>query len=188
MDSLKKLEKSNRVAFIVTLILVVFSMICCIIGFPKGDVGTYFNKLSDVAVDVLILAYALWGYKKPHGNLLRCTFFIFGAMVMLKCIFSGTRLVSDTLQLIVNGITGLAAIIITYISGRLNKIEKNKRLMVFVGILLLACSMIVIFSRPIFTFRRIITLINHPVCWTALCFIYIARFEQHKAAGLEDKA
>ena len=80
----------------------------------------------------------------------------------------------------------LAALIIVYVSGRLNKIEKNKKLLALAGLL-----MFTHYIMPVFKGNVVLNSLLGSVCplliMFALGFAYTARFEEHKAAGLEEK-
>ncbi|MBQ0136335.1 MAG: hypothetical protein KBS43_06335, partial [Oscillospiraceae bacterium] len=93
----------------------------------------------------------------------------------------------EYLNTIVNAGTGIATVLAAYIGGRLDKIEKNKPLMVVTGVVLLASVIVVQFVLSGFIFPRTVGTCVRLFVWIALCTAYVARYEEHKAAGLADK-
>ena len=78
--------------------------------------------------------------------------------------------------------TGLAAILVSYISGRLNKIEKNKYLFTVVLVLLAVRAFINVDNRSM-----MLADINEIILWLDLNCAYMLRFAQHKEAGLSEE-
>ncbi len=114
--------------------------------------------------------------------MLRGLFFTFGVNLAVQCVLP--KPVCNTLQIISSFCVVLGALIVTYIAGRLNKIEKNKILLTVSGILLLG-SCLWIIERG-FEIRRLINSFEPIIIHAALSFAYIARYEEHKTAGLEE--
>ena len=136
----------------------------------------------------MILYYMLFGYKKPHGNSLRNIFVISAILIIARLILPHTHIENDVLRYVAKSGFGLAAILIAFVGGRLNKIKQNKILMIIIGVSLLIPSVIVAASFPEFIFMRAVSSMAQPIGWLALSLAYVARYEEHKAAGLADKA
>lgn len=81
-----------------------------------------------------------------------------------------------------------SALLMTYVAGRLNKIEKNRVLLALSGILLLIARILIAiyYNIPQVDIVAVISQFSPLIVLTALSFAYIARYEEHKAAGLED--
>ena len=84
--------------------------------------------------------------------------------------------------------------LVAYIAGRLNKLEKNKILLIVIGVALTVNIILgIIVRKPLmesFAFEILLPIFRHSiylVVLAALGFAYTARYEEHKAAGLEDK-
>jgi len=90
----------------------------------------------EIVMYLLICFYAFVGYKKPHGNLLRYLMFAFGLMLISR-IYVCSFFLHELTCLIFYGVS---IALIAYISGRLNKIEKNRFLAVLVLLLLCHCG------------------------------------------------
>jgi len=108
--------------------------------------------------------------------------FIFGLSLFLNTQFGRAR-AAETFSYATLA-SGIVAMLIAYICGRLNRIEKNKILMIVVGVILVALAAIQVIGTS--RFMRSITSISNVVYWLTLCLAYIARYEEHKEAGLSD--
>ena len=191
MDVYKNLKKSTKAGLIISLVLIAIGLVLGIyslaVGFSGRNIGIQLHIVIVLIEYLLVAFYALWGYKKPHGNILRYTMFAFGFLCMYKFFVPG-KPVTANIEYIANACIVLAALLIVYMSGRLNKIDKNKIIMIVVGILLVANIILMRLTRETFSFGSFVRSLSLPVCWAALCSAYTARFEAHKAAGLADKA
>lgn len=184
-----KLKKSTKMGLIICLTLSVLGMaVTC------WSLVNHFLNRSDTVVPIVhdtvnflvyvfVLYYALSGYKIPHGNLLRAEFLVFSVSLVAQVIMpkpdSGVLLTVSTLC------TALGALIVAYTAGRLNKIEKNRKLLILSGALLFAGCCLSSMIRD-FGIRRMINSFEPIIVSAALGFAYTARFEEHRAAGLED--
>ena len=86
---------------------------------------------------ILVAFYALIGYKKPHGNILKYTLFAFVLLCMYEFLMPG-RPATSNIEYIANACIGLASVLIAYMSGRLNRVDQNKVIMSVVGVLFVA--------------------------------------------------
>ena len=81
----------------------------------------------------------------------------------------------------------IASVLIAYMSGRLNRIDQNRIIMIVVGVLFAISIVMMGIIHEEFSWVSFIRSLSLPICWAALCLAYTARFEEHKIAGLEDK-
>ena len=189
MKIFDNLTKKTKVGIIISIVLSVLLLITSVIStirsFSAGRMSAGIHACLGILIELIIIWYVLTKYKQPHGNSLRFAYFAFALDIGLIGIIDmgGSELYVTKIILFI------AALIIAYISGRLNKIEKNKKLLVLVGLLLLACAIIrfVNIGDSHLTMFRTIGYIAPMARLFALGFAYTARYEQHKEAGLEDK-
>lgn len=187
MESLKNVKKGTKVGLAVFLALNIFLLVVRLITLISGNVSEFgaLHLFAGLIMIVAIIVYVFVDYKKPHGNLVRWLFLFFGFYLAFKVALNFTK---DNL-FAPSCILMLAALIITYISGRLDKIEKNKPLLVLTGVLFViywALKNFVSYSDG-FVFHRFIGSFGNIFQLGAISFAYIARYEEHKAAGREDR-
>ncbi len=190
METYKNLKKSTKIGLLLTCILTMavlaVSIMLIVILFNIADIGIGLRILpiGDAVISVFVLLYAFFGYKKPHGNMLKILFFAFSIFLA----FRGTLAIADVKSYISGDLIILTALMIAYVAGRLNKIGQNKFYLIFGGLLLLAAFVITSIEHPFFGFTQIISDLTPMAILAALGFAYTARYEEHKAAGLADKA
>ena len=186
------LKKNNKVGLIVALVFVLLGIVGCVAGLVKGLISHQPVNMVHICVNLLmyflVSAYALWGYRKPHGNMLKYTAVFFGILIIAQSILSGSPLISGTVRDIICACSAIAAMAVAYIAGRLDRIGKNKYLMIFVGLLVTVCSVLLICSFADFNFMRCLSNLTQPICWSALCLAYISRYDEHKSAGAKNMA
>ena len=129
--------------------------------------------------------YACFGYKKPHGNLMRYLLLFYvatlGAMLVRKANSQGD---------LSNSISIAVIILSAYMAGRLNKYKQN----VFISLVILVLKLINIYptmssriGQTGFTFISFFGSIGPVVVWLAIAGAYILRYKDHKEAGLAGK-
>jgi len=179
------MEKKYNVAIYLNAVLVCLALVCSIIKLTND---CYFLVvIIEVGFNLLICFYAFVGYKKPHGNLLRYLMFIFGLMLMSR--LHVCSIYKDTKSMI---LFTVSIALISYMSGRLNKIEKNKYIAVAVLLMLIHCSHAGMVTYELITDETVnfvdrISMYAPAFMWIALSSAYFTRFLQHKEAGLTDK-
>ena len=189
METYKNLKKSTKIGLIVSAVLLLAVLVGNAITVvqsiaDKLPTPTVFSAIG-VVMCVIIMLYAFFGYKKPHGNLLKFAFLAFAVYLALQ----GMNEIAGRNRILVGGLCVFTGLIIAYMAGRLHKIEKNKIALIVVGVLLLAKTVIVFAtSHVVFEFLVIVGRITPMILLTTLGFAYVARFEEHRAAGLADKA
>lgn len=148
------------------------------------------NLCMDFIIYIAILFYAVVGYRRPHGNLLRYSMLLFAVDLIFALLASINLNVKTSIILF-----SLALILVGYVSGRLNKIESNKYLIVVILLILIAASS---FNMPIYLasikqeqttielYSIIANIYNCVIIWIALASGYFIRYSEHKEAGLSD--
>ena len=190
METYKNLKKGTKIGLVIVMALVIIgivnSVLSAIVPANRTEPNVIVHWVSDLLLYILVAVYAFIGYKKPHGNALRITFFIFSMYILANSIIPSPGIEGGK-AILLRSLEGFSALLIAYLSGKLNRIGKNKIIMIFTDVLLLASSIIIISAFPS-NIIRILGVLAMPILWTALCFAYTARYEEHKAAGLADKA
>ena len=189
MDTNKNLKKSTKTGLMISLILVllgiIYSVYTLITGFIGRPVGIQLHIGIVFLEYILVAFYALIGYKKPHGNILKYTMFAFVLLCMYEFLMPG-RPITANIEYIANACIGLAAVMIAYMSGRLDRVDQNKLIMIIVGVMFVASIILMGLIHESFSWDSFVRSLSLPICWAALCLAYTARFEEHKAAGLEE--
>ncbi len=132
---------------------------------------------------LLLFYYTLFGYKKPHGNLLKYLMIIY-AMSLLSELYMAVKF-NEYLNVC---ILSLSMLFIGYISGRLHKINENCFLAILILILQLLIPVFVLLngtSKP--SLLMWIVIATPAVIWLSLTCACLVRFEQHREAGLKDE-
>ena len=216
METYKNLKKGTKIGLIISMVFIIFGIVLSVYNIvAAGRIPALPGEGMDLGANpapaappvvrncidlVLLLAvtfYAVIGHKKPHGNMLKIVSVVFGAYLAFLSVLELNAPIS--ISYISCGCYLVAALTVTYVAGRLHKIEKNRILLCLAGVCLLASaiSSVIIFANAPHlpdsdsAFVRIVA----PVCGltpplfihAALGFAYTARYEEHKAAGLEDK-
>ena len=187
MESYKNLKKGTKIGLIISAMLLAALLVNdafnIVQAFNDGRIISTVMAIIDVAICVFIMLYAFFGYRKPHGNMLKFVFFAYAISLALQ----GTVAIAGKIHYTVGDLYVLAALLIAYVAGRLNKIEKNKFILIFVGLLILASVIIInVPVLPTIKFLYFFASITPIITFAALGFAYVARYEEHKAAGLED--
>ena len=184
MNIKKKLNLNNvqAIAFYATIALTLFGIVETILHI-NADVPTSKTILICLSY-ILILYYVIYGYKIPHGNSLKYIIIFFGLMLVNEMALEAggkypgldqhTILLSTT-------ITGLCVIVVSYISGRLDKYEKNSYLFILTLFLLFIRTILMVNYKTI-----MYTNISDIIVWVDLYWAYALRYAQHKEAGLKE--
>jgi len=173
-------KKSNNLAVCTICgILTAIGIVLAIISLISMSNGIWMiNSVIDFLLLALIAYYAIYGYRKPNGNLLKYIILIF-AVPDLISVYS-RALVGDAWQAVIRAITiGL----LCYIAGRLHRVKQNVILMLVVT----AFILIGIIVR-IVNLKASIGIATQLIIWIDICVAYFLRYKEHKEAGLMDKA
>jgi len=148
----------------------------------------------------LALYYALWGYKTPHGNMLRNLILSYAVLLAVGSesrLFAGARPERPVnvnagegarsgvrrLTAYKSLITSVALVLMGFVAGRLNKYKQNKVIIPIVLVLLIVRSFVGRVSR----IQIVMTDLSYFVLWVGIACAYFARYDAHKEAGLLDK-
>ena len=187
--------KSNKFLMLLIPVLTMLgflsTVVWLIVSFrPDSGLGTGIALLSVIAYIVAIV-YALVGYKKPHGNMLRYTFLVFAISLALYADKVQLSQVG-TVALLINAV---CTVPVAYMAGRLHKFNQNKALLYLVVVMLLIAGLIdfMFFTKNavpgiggfVFGVLKFSTF-NKFILALALATAYASRFRMHKEAGLLD--
>ena len=178
------LKPGHAYALFVILVLNVLWLIAMTIHLIQSPSIFSFTILSYIQF-AFAAYYACYGYKKPHGNMMRYLLLFYaaslGLMLVMNAQFQGT-LYNSTYVIVI--------ILTAYMAGRLNKYKQN----------LIIC-LIVLVIKFINTYPYMSGLINYDglsfvsffstigpiVVWLAIAGAYLTRYKLHKEVGFEDK-
>ena len=129
--------------------------------------------------------YAVCGYKKPHGNLMRYLLLFYaltlGVMLVMRAETQGPLYNSTYIAII---------LLSTYMAGRLNKYTQN----IVICLIILVLKFVDVYPMisPLiqysgFSFVNFFGSIGPITVWLAIAAGYIIRFRLHKDAGLADE-
>jgi len=179
------MEKKKQNVFVLALVALVvligvYTHVVELIKFIQspGWVMLVLNA-GEILFYALLLYYVFAGYKKPHGNLLRHLMLAFALFIALHIVIA----VGNTLGLIARIV---AAMLITYMAGRLNKLRQNIVIMALVAILLFVTSMNVFIEYGFTSVHEICAFSGLFIQWLVFCAAYFVRYKEHKESGLMD--
>ena len=188
MENKKKLGAGTVVGIVVLALLSVGELIINIIFSAKyyPVLALLFELVPYAFLFIAISYYALVGYKKPHGDLLRLVFLVFS----ISCLCT---LVSQVIDAETQGdaafaiLMAVAAFLTAYMGGRLDKIRKNYAMLIVVGLALLVKAVLNYIAYNGADFLLLAWGLSTFVLWIDIAFAYILRYREHKEAGLTDK-
>jgi len=172
-------NKSNNLAVcIICGVLTVFGIVASIISLVSGSKGIW--MVTDTACIVLaVLAgyYVIFGYKRPHGNILKYTILIYSVVHLI--ILYTVVLLGETWRAVLNTII---IAVLCYIIGRLHRVKQNIILMGIVTVL-----MVIVFIIGFVERKSTLGALTLLIIWLDICVAYFLRYKEHKEAGLLDK-
>lgn len=187
-DRFKDVSKGTFFMIILATVLSLVEFVSMITVMASSKTaGQDAMKISYAVVMVmylLVLYYVLFGYKKPHGNMLRYLFVAFAAHLAICVALSDYYQTFTILRFLYLP----ALIIVSYIAGRLNKITKNSPLMIATTIIFVIVAIVTSFSVLYLSTADWILCFNELILWFDLVLVYQVRFKLHKEAGLLDDA
>jgi len=176
-------KTSKNILLAIMGVLILLELFAAIASFSSLN----FIASSCAIVALLFVAlYGFWLYKKPHGNMLKYSMIILAASIIVnaaKCI----QMNYNPLYIHITRL--LSAAMITYIAGRLNRIEKNKYLFVIGVVALFVVDFMGIIPNigsEYFTFFVFLRFVYDAVTLLTLMIAYFVRYKEHKEAGLMD--
>ena len=188
MENKKELGTGAIIGIVVLAVLSIAELIINIIFSIKyySTSAILLELVPYILLFVAITYYAIAGYKKPHGNLLRFVFLLFS----LSCLCT---LISQMFDTGIEGkacfsfLIGIAALLAAYTGGRLDKIKKNRLPLIIIGLVLIIKPILGCFEHGGFQFMFFVWGMSTFVLWLDIAFAYILRYKEHKEAGLADK-
>ena len=192
------LSKKMNTFVLITAVLLLAGIVVTIIFANRAPLV---KTITLIIGYLLALYYAFWGYKTPHGNLLRYLIISYAFLLALGSesrLFASARRerpvdVTNAEGQLRRGARGLTAykglltsvglILMSYIAGRLNKYKQNKILIPIVLVILFVRSFV---SRT-FRIQVVMTDLSYFILWIGIACAYFARYDAHKEAGLLDK-
>ena len=177
------MKSSHAFTLFAILILNAISFICNLI-MNNGQLSI--QICFAFIIFVAVAFYALYDYKRPHGNNMR--YLLLAYAISVAGLLSTSCKVQPT-YLTINYL--VVIILSTYMAGRLDRYKQN----LYISIILLVCAFISFFSlvNALTTIGLSVNVVNIMACfgavtqWLAITASYIIRFKPHKEAGLEDK-
>lgn len=168
-------SQNKNTAIIVAMVLNVLNLILNVYGLICRDVKIYF--LISIINGVAILYYALIGYKKPHGDLLKYIMVIFA--INVAC-YALTNYVENVY---ISYCYVFAALLIAYACGRLDRDLQNKYILLIVFIIFVFGKITAsAFVKEEFTLLSL-TRYSEIIEWFAIMVTYLTRYEKHREIG-----
>ena len=195
MENIKNLSAGSKICFYILAILTAVGTIAevymTLVGYFSPQ--TFIQMVVYLFLLALIIYYVFNAYKKPHGDLLRYLF----VLISFNCL----TIILDEIESMYHynlslnymrwfvGLIGIAAILSAYISGRLDKINRNVLPIVIITLALFAKNFFY-FTFPDFYapygLIEIIWYFATFILWLDIVFAYVLRYREHKEAGLEE--
>lgn len=174
------------------LVAVILQALLCLAGLTLTIIDTAMNPLSffantvSIVMYVIIIFYALIGYKIPHDNLFRYALLFYS--VLYGAIYLLSTELSTPMALKVGNL--LCVVMIAFMSGRLQKIKDCTIIAVLVETLFLLSSALgfaleYASSSSVSVLSKI-ALFNQPVLWACFATAYLIRYQRHKDAGTQE--
>ena len=186
MKSMKNSGITKQIVLLVIAVVCVVTFICNYINilnnFQAGKAIPGIQSYANCIFIVFLLLYAFVTYKVPHGNLLRILFFVFGMALAFSAVLD---VLNDSPLYVSCGCSMFVALMMAYISGRLNKFDKDIKLLLVAVIILLVGSIVVCCQVPDGSFTSTVAIFTKVICLCAMSLTYIIRFADHKEAGVK---
>ena len=143
-----------------------------------------YNLLSLLEI-IGVALYVFWLYKMPHGNMLKYAMLLSALSIVVHsvlAIYQHGDMPVEAFPPI------LAACLLFYVAGRLNRIDQNKYLLPIVALVLLVSCIIewTQFSTDANILSKCIKAPRHFISVLILMIAYFVRYKEHKEAGLVD--
>lgn len=175
-----KTKNTMLVSIVLSVVGIGFSILNLLHLVPLGQTVPILHNAINLLLFALALNYLFVGYKRPHGNMLRATFFIFAMSIIFQneIEFIG----GESVNIAANLAAGMAALMIAYTAGRLDKLEKNTTVLMAAGVLLLIHFLILLMGDD-FILGKAVSRCTNMIVLAGLGAAYVARYEAHKASG-----
>ncbi len=195
MEAKKKLGVGAIVGIVALALLSAFALAAEIVGtiWYYSGVQAFIELFTVGILYIGLIYYAVSGYKKSHGDVLRYIFMLTSLYYIgnVFCItvndISMISEVNTALTPVVVSLLSASAVIIAYVGGRLDKIKKNYAIMAVATAVQLAVSVVFIFSYGVNPWIDALVDFSNFILWLDIVFVYVLRYKRHKEAGLTDK-
>ena len=182
MEENKSLARKTlgAVALPIQLVLCFAGWLCCLYPIVFNGVTGELSAVMAAGIYTLVLLYALYGYRVPHGNMLRYALFV--CAVLLGVFY--TRLPgAETLQASVL----LCVALVAYMAGRLNRRKESCCIIAVVAMILLADGLYLLGTvQTTDTLQKLLPF--HPlVAWCGFAVSYLSRYQLHREAGRKEE-
>ena len=174
----ESIRKNGNTIVLIVMIINFINLLLNLYGLIVRD-----NKLPFLLSSIngiIILYYALFAYKKPHGNLLKYVMGIFA--INVACF----ALTSYADNFYISYCYVLAALLITYICGRLDREEQNLYLFIIVLILFVVGRITASAFEQEQSLFIALSRNSEIVEWIAMSVTYHIRYKTHKQAGIKE--
>lgn len=180
------MKKSHTIGLVVCIILMVLQVVSQIMQLTTAvDFQTAASPITFLILIVGFGYYALFGYKKPHGNMLRYLFLFY---VICSCYFLLSYVQVYPFYVNAFGIAKIVAF--SYIAGRLDKVNKNKyilRALILTDICFDIYNIYTFEVLGLLNFTTLVGSISSLLFTLTVTLAYVIRYDLHKEAGLVDK-
>jgi len=199
---MKKILREHQNGFLFTqAILTIVGLFMTTYTFFLGGMSQ--STLFSIGLYLLLVIYSCWGFKVPHGNFLK----VIGLLLTCSIIYTGLTVVSPVetqivelhnFQFVNSILTYLflvAAIVVVYVSGRLDKHRTNAVLLVLAIIMLLVS---ISYYQGVITevlearqatqqmqFAVHLASYNPAILIATFSIAYLTRYESHIHAGIQ---
>ena len=181
-------ENKNTVHRIIVALVALVGLAVSIVSFI-WRLNNFVSIRSFILVAVyygFVFYYGVYGYKKPHGNMVRYLFLILAFYISISIIIMVERWDISWVILLTSN---FSSILIAYMAGRLNKFKKNIFLSILIFLLLIMKSFWPVEGAhfnayPLFVLDRTMPIFM----FITVLLIYFFRYKEHKIAGIEEDA
>ena len=178
-------EKNNTLQRLIVALVALAGLAVSIASFI-WRLNNYVSIKSFILVAIyygFIFYYGIYGYKKPHGNMVRYLLLILAFYIAASVIVLVERW---DVHWIIFAASNFAAVLIGYMAGRLNKVKKNIVVAIIVSVLLLVKSFWPIQGVDLNVYSLFVLDRTMPIfMWITVGLIYFFRYSEHKQAGIE---
>ena len=186
---MEKKSNGKLIALIVLGLLTAFGLVIEIVCGIKYSAyctsGDYLSLATYSVTCVLLVYYAVAGYKVPHGNLMKYLFLMFAICCLGSVLTVATE--RSAIYTANNYIRGVVVLMTGFVAGRLDRFKQNIILMSIIGVMMLFTSILQVFPYAEINLIDLLYCFTFFLLWVDLMFAYILRYKEHKETGLADK-
>lgn len=172
------MKKTVTAAIILNVVLTVLGAVCTCLEVMYSAQGVFVIKgFVNLCLFLVMIAYAVWGYKKPHGNSLKYLMLCYAAYLLfyIYIAFLENSPVHALAYAVVIGV-------VSYVAGRLNKIHKNRYILA-AGQIILLIIIVAGILRDDGSLVNAVYRLNTCILFSDVIGAYMLRYNAHKEAG-----